>query len=121
LSGRRIESIADARDAARRIHDMGARAVIITGGHGLGAQIVDVLLDGGTFHEFQTPRIETKNTHGSGCTFASAVAAYLALGRALPEAAEQAQQYVAGAIAHALAIGRGHGPLDHFWGGILKG
>lgn len=115
LSGRRIESLAGAREAARRIRDMGARAVIVKGGHGVGTQIVDVLLDGDTFHEFRTPRIDTKNTHGSGCTFASAVAAHLALGRALPEATEQAQRYVAGAIAHALAIGRGHGPLGHFW------
>ncbi len=119
LSGRRIQSLADARDAARRIQEMGARAVIITGGHGTRAPnpelIVDLLLDGDAYYEFRTKRIDTKNTHGTGCTFASAVAAHLALGRALPDAAERAQQYVVGAIAHALAIGHGHGPLDHFW------
>ena len=115
LSGHRIASLAGARDAARRLQDMGAAAVLITGGHGAGDELVDLLLDADTFHEFRTRRIETKNTHGTGCTFASAVAAHLALGHSLPEAAERAQQYVAGAIAHALAIGHGHGPLDHFW------
>ena len=115
LTGHRTGSLAGARDAARRLQDMGAAAVIITGGHGAGGEIVDVLLDADTFHEFRTKRIDTKNTHGTGCTFASAVAAHLALGHSLPEAAERAQQYVAGAIAHALAIGHGHGPLNHFW------
>ena len=130
LSGQRIQSLADARDAARRIQELGARAVVITGGHGLDAyeyegsglraegssiEIVDLLVDGDAVYEFRTPRIDTRNTHGTGCTFASAVAAHLARGRTLPEAAERAQHYVAGAIAHALAIGHGHGPLDHFW------
>jgi hydroxymethylpyrimidine/phosphomethylpyrimidine kinase len=115
LSGRRIESLGEARDAARRIRDLGASAVIVKGGHGTGAEIVDLLLDGDAFFEWRTARIQTKNTHGTGCTFASAVAAHLALGRTLAEAAERAQRYVAGAIAHAPAIGHGHGPLDHFW------
>jgi hydroxymethylpyrimidine/phosphomethylpyrimidine kinase len=115
LCGRTIRSLDDAREAARRIQDMGASAVIIKGGHGAGDDIVDLLFDGRTFTEWRMPRIVTKNTHGTGCTFASAVAANLALGRSLGEAAFEAQQYVAGAIRHALAIGRGHGPLDHFW------
>jgi hydroxymethylpyrimidine/phosphomethylpyrimidine kinase len=115
LSGRHIQSLADARDAARRIQEMGARAVIITGGHRAGSEVVDLLLDGDAYYEFRTKRIDTKNTHGTGCTFASAIAAYLALGRTLPDAADRAQQYVAGAVAHALDIGHGHGPLDHFW------
>ena len=115
LSGRRIASPGDARDAARRIHEMGASAVIVTGGHRAGAHVVDLLFDGRTFAEFRTSRIDTPHTHGTGCTFASAVAANLALGYALAESAARAQQYVAGAIRHALAIGHGHGPLDHFW------
>ncbi len=124
LSGRRIGSLDDARDAARRIRDMGASAVIITGGHAWESDkgsVVDLLLDGDTFYEFRTPRVETRHTHGTGCTFASAVAASLALGRTLPDAAGRAQRYVAGAIAHAPGIGHGRGPLNHFWGGILKG
>src|SRR5262245_18062968 len=115
LSGRRVQSLADARDAARTIHKLGARAVIIKGGHRESSEIVDLLLDGDEIYELRTPRIRTRNTHGTGCTFASAVAAHLALGRTLPEAAERAQKYVAGAIAHALPIGHGHGPLNHFW------
>src|SRR5438128_1524153 len=119
LSGRYIRSAQQAREAARRIHDMGAASVIITGGHSSWdderAQIVDLLFDGDVFHEFRTARIDTRHTHGTGCTFASAVAAGLALGRELPDAVARAQQYVAGAIAHALGIGHGRGPIDHFW------
>jgi hydroxymethylpyrimidine/phosphomethylpyrimidine kinase len=124
LSGRRIHSMDDAYEAARRIRDMGAAAVIITGGHadeqgsGLraqGSEVVDLLFDGDTFSELRVPRVESRHTHGTGCSYASAVAAGLALGFALPDAAARAQQYVAGAIAHAPGIGHGRGPLDHFW------
>jgi hydroxymethylpyrimidine/phosphomethylpyrimidine kinase len=115
LSGRPIDSPADARDAAGRIQALGPTAVIITGGHAAGAEIVDLLFDGERFLEFRTPRIDTTQTHGTGCTFASAVAAYLARGASLADAAAQAQAYVAGAIRHALAIGHGRRGLDHFW------
>jgi hydroxymethylpyrimidine/phosphomethylpyrimidine kinase len=116
LSGCRILSKADAEEAARRIHDLGATAVIITGGHQPDTDHVsDLLFDGQRFSTFRTPRIDTSNTHGTGCTFAAAVAAHLALGQDLASAAERSQQYVAGAIQHALAIGHGHGPLNHFW------
>jgi len=124
LSGRLIRSMDDAREAARRIHEMGPTAVIITGGHGwdeatglaaAGVQIVDLLFDGHVFREFLAPRVDSRHTHGTGCTYASAVAAGLALGQELPEAAARAQQYVAGAIAHAPGIGHGRGPIDHFW------
>ncbi|MQA28902.1 MAG: bifunctional hydroxymethylpyrimidine kinase/phosphomethylpyrimidine kinase [Luteitalea sp.] len=119
LSGRSIASLNDARDAAQRIHALGPGAVIVKGGHGVGAEIVDLLFDGERFVEFRTPRLRTRNTHGTGCTFASAIAAHLAVGFALAEAAERAQAYVAGAIRHGLAIGHGHGPLDHFWTGSI--
>jgi hydroxymethylpyrimidine/phosphomethylpyrimidine kinase len=117
LSRRQILSIEGARDAARRIHALGPTAVIVKGGHGSGESLIDLLYDGHDFVEFPTARIVTRNTHGTGCTFASAVAAYLALGETLHEATGLAQRYVAGAIRHGLAIGRGHGPLDHFWPG----
>jgi hydroxymethylpyrimidine/phosphomethylpyrimidine kinase len=74
-----------------------------------------VLYDGSRFFEFRTARIDTRNTHGTGCTFASAVAAHLALGAGLADATAAAQAYVSGAIRQALPIGHGHGPLDHFW------
>ena len=115
LSGRRIGSIEHARAAAHDIHQMGGSAVVITGGHGDGDEIVDLLFDGGMFTELRTARIDTRNTHGTGCTFASAVAAHLALGHSVVDAVVGAQAYVLGAIQHALPLGRGHGPLDHFW------
>jgi hydroxymethylpyrimidine/phosphomethylpyrimidine kinase len=126
LSGKRIESGEDLKDAARRIHDMGAAAVLITGGHRpqrlehRSPEVVDVLFDGHHFLEFHTARIDTPGTHGTGCAFAAAVAAYLALGRPLGDAAERAQRYVAAAIRNRLEIGHGQGLLNHFWGGILK-
>ena len=115
LSGCTIVAIDDRREAARRIHAMGASAVIVKGGHQAGDEIVDLLFDGEQFTEFRTARIHTRNTHGTGCTFASAIAANLALGHSLRDATAGAQSYVAGAIRHALAIGKGHGPLNHFW------
>jgi len=115
LSGRSIASLDEAKDAARRIHNLGPSAVVIKGGHGTGDELVDLLFDGRTFHEFRTARIDTRNTHGTGCTFASAVAARLALGDELVDAVRAAQAYVAGAIRHGLAIGHGYGPIDHFW------
>jgi hydroxymethylpyrimidine/phosphomethylpyrimidine kinase len=115
LSGMRLRSAEDLRDAARRIHALGPAAVIIKGGHRPDDEIVDLLFDGARFHEFRTPRIRTSNTHGTGCTFASAIAAGLAHGQSLEAAAAEAQAYVAGAVKHGLAIGHGHGPLDHFW------
>ena len=115
LLGRPVLTRADARDAARRLVDLGARAAIVKGGHFDEAEVVDLLFDGSTFHEFRHPRQQTRHTHGTGCTFAAALAANLALGHALPDAVQRTTDYVAGAIAHGLAIGGGHGPLDHFW------
>jgi hydroxymethylpyrimidine/phosphomethylpyrimidine kinase len=132
LSGRRVRTGDDARDAARRIHDLGPAAVVITGGHSQGsvtgeqgsgqggAEVVDLLYDGHAFTELRVPRVNGIEAHGTGCTYASAVAAYLALGRSLEEAAAGAQRYVAGAIEHARPMGRGRALLGHFWGGILK-
>jgi hydroxymethylpyrimidine/phosphomethylpyrimidine kinase len=115
LAGRPVRSLADARDAARRIYELGRSAVVVKGGHAEGDEIVDLLFDGDQVVEYPTRRIRTTNTHGTGCTFASAIAAHLALGRPLGDAVGRAQAYVAGAIRHGPAIGKGHGPLDHFW------
>jgi hydroxymethylpyrimidine/phosphomethylpyrimidine kinase len=118
LSGRIIRSDKDVEDAARRIHGMGAAAVIITGGHRVSGErqteVKDALFDGHTFAEFVVPRVDMPNSHGTGCTFAAAVAAYLALGFSLGDAASRAQQYVAEAIAGALLVGRGSRILNHF-------
>jgi len=121
LSGTQIESDDDLKDAARRIHDLGAAAVIVTGGHrSSSGEVTDVLFDGRTFSQFIVPRVDVANVHGTGCAFAAAVAAYLALGHPLGDSASNAQQFVANAIARSLEIGRGGRILDHFGGGILK-
>ena len=115
LTGCSITSLADARDAARRIHDAGPAAVIITGGHIPGDEVVDVLFDGRDVMEFCGPRIKTVRTHGTGCTFSAAVAAALASGQTLPEATHAAKLFVEQGIRHAPSIGHGHRPLGHFW------
>jgi hydroxymethylpyrimidine/phosphomethylpyrimidine kinase len=120
LSGVRIRSEQDRHDAARRILKLGASAVIVKGGHFESDDILDLLYDGHRFHEFRAPRIEGTNTHGTGCTFAAALTSHLALGRSLEDAVPLAQAYVGGAIRHAVALGKGHGPLNHFWQVRLK-
>jgi hydroxymethylpyrimidine/phosphomethylpyrimidine kinase len=115
LIGHPVLTRDDAREAARRIADLGSRAVIVKGGHFEEADVIDLLYDGSTFHEFRHPRLQTRHTHGTGCTFAAAIAALLARGLELTEAVQQAIDYVEGAIAHGLPVGSGHGPLDHFW------
>ncbi|PZC46723.1 MAG: hydroxymethylpyrimidine/phosphomethylpyrimidine kinase [Chloroflexi bacterium] len=114
LTGRVIVSAEDARAAARDIVGMGARAVVVKGGHLEGLPI-DLLYDGSDFREFTGPRIDTTSTHGTGCTFASAIAAGLAKGLSLEEAVGQAKAFVAEAMRKAFAVGQGHGPLHHFF------
>jgi hydroxymethylpyrimidine/phosphomethylpyrimidine kinase len=115
LSGLPIRSLEDARGAAARIHALGAANVVITGGHAAGAAIVDVLFDGSSFTEFTTARVVSPHTHGTGCAFAAALAACLALDKPPAEAVPEAQAYVAGAIAHAIPAGGARDPLGHFW------
>ena len=114
LTGMNISSDADVRDAARAIVGMGAKAVVVKGGHREGPA-TDIFFDGSEFHEFTTPRIDTQNTHGTGCTFASAVAAGLARGLPVVDAVSAAKEYVTEAIRHSFPIGQGHGPLSHLW------
>lgn len=114
LAGLRITSVADQREAAVRLVGLGARSAVVKGGH-LSGRAVDVWHDGTRIVELATERIDTPHTHGTGCTFASAIAACLALGHAPDEAARRAKAYVTGAIRHAPGLGHGHGPLHHFW------
>ena len=113
LAGLPEESDQDA--LARAILDKGARSVLVKGGHGDGAVARDVLLEGEARHVFEVPRIETRNTHGTGCTLSSSIAAYLAQGEVLPTAVQKAKDFVTQAIASAdqLNVGSGHGPLNH--------
>jgi hydroxymethylpyrimidine/phosphomethylpyrimidine kinase len=113
LAGFPIRSEADVKAAARRIQSLGAQAVLIKGGHGEGAEVVDGLLDGRTWHRFTHERIETVHTHGTGCTLSSAIAAFLARGENLPDAVERALDYVHRAVCLAPGLGGGHGPLGH--------
>jgi hydroxymethylpyrimidine/phosphomethylpyrimidine kinase len=115
ILGRAIDTVSAMREAARGIHALGAKNVLVKGGHLAGDEITDILFDGQEFHEFTGARVQTNNTHGTGCTLASAIAAYLALGEPLPEAVQQAREYLTGALEAAYDIGHGHGPVHHFW------
>ena len=114
LTGLKIESDDDVREAARRIVAMGARTVVVKGGHRDGPA-TDLFFDGAEFTEFTSERFDTVNTHGTGCTFASAAAAGLAQGKPLLEAVAQAKEYVTEAIRNSFPLGRGHGPVHHFY------
>jgi hydroxymethylpyrimidine kinase/phosphomethylpyrimidine kinase len=103
------------REAARELHSLGAANVVVKGGHMDGDEVVDVLFDGSEFHEFKGPRIETTSTHGTGCTFASAIASHLAQGETVENAVGRAKEYLTGALRRAYPVGHGHGPVHHFW------
>jgi hydroxymethylpyrimidine/phosphomethylpyrimidine kinase len=103
------------RDCARRLLELGAAKAVVKGGHMQGKSATDILYDGRRFQSIQAPRIDTHNTHGTGCTFSSAIAAHLALGHSFFDAATRAKTYIGGAIAHSLDIGHGHGPTHHFF------
>lgn len=115
LSGTEITSLADARRAAKVIHGFGCKHVLIKGGHLLAERATDLLYDGRFFNVLKGEYLETRHTHGTGCTFASALTAHLARGRSVLDAAETAKRYVTEAIRHGLAIGHGQGPTDHFY------
>ncbi len=114
LTGIKIDSDAEAREAARALVSMGAKAVVVKGGHREGPA-TDLLYDGSVFKEFSTLRIDTANTHGTGCTFASAIAAGLARDMTLLDAVALAKDYVTEAIRRSFPVGGGHGPLNHFY------
>ncbi len=118
LSGLAIRSEADMERAARRLRHMGARNVLLKGGH-LPGEAIDLLLAGDALHRFASPRIETKNTHGTGCTFSAAIAAFAAQGEPLPAAVGRAKAFITEAIRSAAPLGAGHGPVNH-WQGASK-
>ena len=120
ITGREIKTIEDMRKAARIIHGMGAANVLIKGGHlaekpedNMFAE--DILFDGAEFFHYRRERIQTKNTHGTGCTFSSAIAANLANGMEIQKAVGAAKEYITMAIKHSQPIGKGHGPVNHFY------
>jgi hydroxymethylpyrimidine/phosphomethylpyrimidine kinase len=116
LAGYDILTMDDVKQAARDIFELGPESVLVKGGHlDDDPEAVDVLYDGDTFRSFTASRVDTSNTHGTGCTFASAIAAHLAHGRDLPEAIDRAKRYLTGALRHSLDLGKGHGPTNHFF------
>jgi hydroxymethylpyrimidine/phosphomethylpyrimidine kinase len=137
LAGVEPSDVADAaamEEAARRIHDLGATWVLVKGGHlpGVGsptpgggpAEVIDVLFDGTEATRLAAPRVETGNTHGTGCSLSAAIVAHLARGADVPSAVAAAKEFVHRALvggAH-WRLGRGHGPIDHFgWSGPSAG
>ena len=114
LTGLAIRDEAEMEEAARALAAMGARNVLVKGGHLPAGDAVDILFDGGGFTRFTAPRILTRNTHGTGCTYASAIAARLAQGEPLLQAVASAKEFVTAAIRLAHPLGKGHGPVNHF-------
>ncbi|MGB9658896.1 MAG: bifunctional hydroxymethylpyrimidine kinase/phosphomethylpyrimidine kinase [Thermosulfidibacteraceae bacterium] len=115
LTDRKIRILDDMRVAAKMlVEEYGCRAVVVKGGH-LEGDPIDVLYDGRDFYEIPGERIVTRNTHGTGCTFASALASNLALGFDLVKSVYRAKRYVMGAIKNAQPIGKGFGPTNHLW------
>lgn len=115
LSGIEIKTLADARRAAKVIAQFGCRHVLIKGGHLIAERGTDLLYDGRFFQIYKGEFIDTTHTHGTGCTFASAITAQLARGKSVPDAVQAAKTYVTEAIRHSLAIGHGKGPTNHFY------
>lgn len=114
LSGIEIARESDLREAARRILALGANAVLLKGGHLAGAEAVDLLYDGRDFVRLAAPRVDTRHTHGTGCTISAAITAHLARGDALSEAVRKAKEFVTRALRSAPGLGHGFGPLDHW-------
>lgn len=114
LTGVKVENEQGLRDAADAILELGPAWALIKGGHLLG-EPVDLLSDGTSEFRFTAPRLDNRHTHGTGCTLASAVASFIALGDDVPTAVGKAKEYVTGAIAHGFPLGAGIGPVDHAW------
>ena len=112
LTGLEVKDIAGMHRAARELRTMGAKAVLVKGGH-LEGDAVDVLSMSGATREFRAPRIETRHTHGTGCTYSAAITAELARGALIEDAVERAKAFITEAIRSAPGLGRGSGPLNH--------
>ena len=115
LAGKTIKTLAEVRAAAKIIHQLGCRHVLIKGGHLQEQPGTDLLYDGRFFRMYKGEYIQTQNTHGTGCTLASAIAAHLAKGKPIADAIEAAKAYTTEAIRHSFTLGKGHGPTDHFY------
>ncbi len=115
LTGKAVETVSGQRRAAEALLELGANGALVKGGHIGGSVITDVLQTTTGEWIFESPRIETRATHGTGCTLASAIAALLAQGISVPDSVEQARDYLLRAIREAKGLGCGHGPVHHGW------
>ncbi|HOJ32359.1 MAG TPA: bifunctional hydroxymethylpyrimidine kinase/phosphomethylpyrimidine kinase [Candidatus Hydrogenedentes bacterium] len=115
LTGQKISTVSDVNPVIKHIADLGAKNVLLKGGHMGGKYAVDWLYDGENLTEFTAPRINTHNTHGTGCTLSAAITAFLAKGINLYDAVRSAKNYLTVAIRHSFDLGKGVGPLNHFW------
>ncbi len=113
LCGRQVKNLNDMHEAAKRIYDLGPDNVVIKGGH-LEGRAVDLLFDGVSFETLDAPRLNQRNTHGTGCTFSAALAILLAEGHQITEAVKKAKKFITRAIATGLDIGSGHGPTNPY-------
>jgi hydroxymethylpyrimidine/phosphomethylpyrimidine kinase len=120
LVGFPVEDVDAMRRAAQALVERGARSALLKGGHLRQAELVDVLWDGTHWHEWRRPKLDTRSTHGTGCTLSAGIAAGLAHGRPLRQAVEDALDYVQRAMATAPGLGSGHGPLNHLLPGIVR-
>lgn len=115
LTGRPVRSLSEMEEAARRIHALGPKYVVVKGGHIPGEEVIDLLFDGQHFERFALPRVPTPHTHGTGCTFSAAIAASLARGYPVANAVWEAKLYLHQALTQAYAIGQGRSPVHHFF------
>lgn len=114
ILGIKIDNIDDMKEAATRLNELGSKAVLVKGGH-LKGEATDLLYDGVEFTYFKQERINTKNTHGTGCTLSSAIAANLAKGMTMKEAVSIGKEYITKAIENSFELGKGAGPTNHFY------
>ena len=115
LVGQKLTSDEDLRDACRELYRLGAQHVVLKGGHREGPEVVDLFYNGESFIPLALPRVDTTSTHGTGCTFASAIAASLAFGLDVATSVIRAKEYLTEALRQAYPVGHGHGPVNHFW------
>ncbi|MFN3871042.1 MAG: bifunctional hydroxymethylpyrimidine kinase/phosphomethylpyrimidine kinase [Aquificaceae bacterium] len=115
LCGYEIKSLEDMERACKDIYALGASSVVLKGGHREGKEVIDVFFDGRSFEYLVGRYVDTKNTHGTGCTFSSAITSYLAKSFDLKESVKKAKEYIQLAIENSLPLGKGHGPLNHMW------
>jgi len=120
LTGIPVKGLEDQKRAAKEIAELGARAVVVKGGHVDGPVVRDVLYFNGDYIVLESERIQTKNTHGTGCTFASAIAAHLAHGTEIVQAVRKAKEFVTDAIRYGLDLGKGSGPVNPLWATLRK-